>query len=236
MSQMLRHEEKYPVTPKQYDQLREMGRRTLLCDPHTTDGIYLVRSLYFDTWKGKDYQAAMNGDLARHKMRLRTYGMAETFFRLEEKYKKNGLSGKRDSVLTPEQAQEVAKGNNAFLEQISPYGPRLAKILQRDAYRPALTVNYWRDVFYLPEDDFRLTLDWNIAYGAPEAFWHPEQTLTPDPDRPIVLEVKYLTAPPAWLTKQLEEIGVVLGQNSKYCRGIQTVFDGRIPTESGGTV
>lgn len=229
MSQMLRHEEKYPVTSEQYRQLRELGRRTLLCDPHTTDGIYLVRSLYFDTWKGKDYHAAMHGDLARHKMRLRTYDTDEAFYRLEEKYKKNGLSGKRDSLLTPAQAHEVAEGNYTHLEQTVPYGSRLAKILQRDDYRPALTVNYWRDVFYLPEDDFRLTLDWDIAYGAPESFWHPEQTLTPDPDSPIVLEVKYRTAPPAWLTKNLEEIGVVLGQNSKYCRGIQTIYKEKVP-------
>lgn len=228
MSQRLRHEEKYPVTPEQYRQLRELGQKTLLQDPHTTDGIYQVRSLYFDTRQGKDYQATMDGALSRHKMRLRTYGTDAQFYRLEEKYKKYGLSGKRDSLLTSAQAHAVANGSCADLAQIAPYGPRLAKILQRDSYRPALTVNYWRDAFYLPEDDFRLTLDWDIAYGAPEAFWQLEQPLAPDPKSPIVLEVKYLTAPPTWLTKKLEEIGVELGQNSKYCRGIQKLYEGRM--------
>lgn len=224
VQQALRHELKYQITPQQYKQLRALGRSRLQMDPYTTDGIYLVRSLYFDTRQHKDYQDTMDSAFARHKMRLRTYGNDQTLFRLEQKFKKGGLSGKRSVLLSPAQAVQVANGNYTCLQDMAGYGPKLYKILMRDCYTPALTVNYWRDVFFLPENNFRMTLDWDVCYGGPQCFLHPETAQLIQGNSPIVLEVKFNTAPPTWLNGELEKIGVQLSKNSKYCRGMQKLY------------
>lgn len=224
MQEALRQELKYQINPQQYEQLRALGRSRMQIDPYTTDGIYLVRSLYFDTRQHKDYQDTMGGAFARHKIRLRTYGLEEKMFRLEQKFKKGGLSGKRSVLLSPAQAVGVANGEYSCLKELPGHGPKLHKILMRDCYTPALTVNYWRDVFFLPEGNFRMTLDWNVSYGKPECFLSPKTAKMTPGESPTVLEVKFNTEPPAWLYAELAKIGVQLSKNSKYCRGMQKIY------------
>lgn len=222
MSKPLRHELKFRIDPLQYGKLLGLCHRLLTPDPHATAGIYKVKSLYYDTPGHRDYDGTIRNQFARYKMRLRTYG-AGGDYKLEQKFKKGSLSGKRVVFLNEEQAHAVACGDYLGLSSMPEDGPLLYSILQSELYRPVLVVQYHRDAFLMDVDNFRLTLDSQISYGLPAAFFDPSYPLVRS-GSPIVLEIKYDDYLPAWLMAELKKCGVQLSTNSKYCQGMRSIY------------
>ncbi len=219
----MRHELKFKVNMLQYEQIKAQCYRMLHVDPNGKDGVYTVRSLYFDTLSNRDYYNTISNAYSRHKMRLRTYGTDNKVFNLEKKYKEGSLSNKKIVLLSPEQAAAVAGGDYSVLQEADVKNDVCMDMIN-DLYIPKLVVQYKRTAFYLDIDNFRLTLDSDISYGLPDAFISEDKHLIVPSSLPAVLEVKYDSVLPAWLISSFARYGISLETNSKYCQGMRTMY------------
>ncbi len=71
-----RYELKYVITPEQRHALVSATQDALRPDPHGTNAIYRVSSVYFDTGDFAAYWEKIDGESIRRKYRLRFYGAA----------------------------------------------------------------------------------------------------------------------------------------------------------------
>ena len=67
-----RHELKYQISPADHHALRQRLRAVMKRDPHTgADGLYTIRSVYFDNYGDKALREKVNGVQKREKFRIR---------------------------------------------------------------------------------------------------------------------------------------------------------------------
>ena len=109
----LRHEVKHYINTADYLTLRSRLQHIAQIDGFAgSDGIYKVRSLYFDTPNNKALLAKINGVNRREKFRLRFYNDDPFFIRLEKKSKINRLCWKEKATISKEQCQEFWLGDD----------------------------------------------------------------------------------------------------------------------------
>ena len=68
-----RHEMKHIITPLDQRILRQRLNAVARIDPHAKDGVYEIRSLYFDNINDKALVEKVNGVSRREKFRIRYY-------------------------------------------------------------------------------------------------------------------------------------------------------------------
>ena len=190
----LRHEVKHQISPQEDLVLSSRLQKLFPRDGHAgPEGVYRVTSLYFDTPYDAALREKLDGVDRREKFRLRYYGEAPAFLKLEKKYKVNGLCGKRTARLTVEEGARLLAGEFRFL--LARKDPLLAELyhkLQGTLLRPRTVVCYDREAFLYAPGNVRITLDRNIrTCKSSAAFLSP----APYPLKPLegttVLEVKY---------------------------------------------
>lgn len=165
-------------------------------DPHNgADGNYLVRSLYFDTPRNRDFQEKADGVELRKKLRLRIYSTEAATVLLEMKQKQGNNQFKRSLLMKREDAEQLAEGNFApLLDYKEDFAAECYALINRDLYLPGTIVEYQRKAYVLPENDIRITLDSQIraAECCGSLFFERSPGLYPvmDPWKTI-LEVKY---------------------------------------------
>ena len=140
------------------------------------EGVYRVVSLYFDDPYDTALRQKLDGVNRREKFRLRYYGEAPGFLKLEKKWKVNGLCGKRGARLTVEEGRRLLSGERTFLlERGEPllleFACKLTKL------SPKTVVAYRREAFTFTPGNVRITLDRDIRSGGPESFFRPEDLL-----------------------------------------------------------
>ncbi|MBQ9605076.1 MAG: VTC domain-containing protein, partial [Firmicutes bacterium] len=64
-----RHELKFEISTADYYTLRGRLKAVMQSDPHTVDGKYLIRSIYFDNYRDKALLEKINGYAKREKFR-----------------------------------------------------------------------------------------------------------------------------------------------------------------------
>lgn len=90
-----RHEYKYRIDARQRAVLRLRAQGILERDVHAgTDGVYLIRSLYFDSPEDDCFYENENGDDPREKYRIRFYNCDTSRISLECKAKSRGMTKK----------------------------------------------------------------------------------------------------------------------------------------------
>lgn len=190
----LRHEVKHQLSPLEDLVLSSRLRRLFSRDSHAgPDGSYRVTSLYFDTPYDAALREKLDGVDRREKFRLRYYGEAPAFLKLEKKCKVNGLCGKRSARLTLEEAERLLAGDAAFLlERGEPLLAELYHKLRGTLLRPRTVVCYDREAFLYAPGNVRVTLDRNLRTRKGAAGFLPP---APFPLKPLedvtVLEIKY---------------------------------------------
>ena len=162
-------------------------------DEHAIDGIYKVRSLYFDTPEDKALREKIDGVNMREKFRIRYYNGDTSFIVLEKKSKINGLCGKESCRLTKEEAQKIVDGDTAFLASSSvPLLLEFYSKMKTQRLKPKTIVDYTRDPFYFAPGNVRVTIDYDIRTGDFRTdFLGPETLTLPAGESPIILEVKW---------------------------------------------
>lgn len=221
MLDVQRVEKKYPVNVIDMENLKERLGTVLQADPHNGKEGYIVRSLYFDSYKDMDYFAKADGLDNRKKIRLRIYSPADTSVKLEIKEKVNGRQRKRSVSISRQEAEQMLRGEYEFLLSMeSSLAKTLYLYMTKEGYRPKCIVEYDRYAFIHQSNDTRVTFDQNLRcscdfehFLSEDVFWIPAE----DRSR-ITLEVKYnhflLSAVKNAVSSRL----TLEVSNSKYCK------------------
>lgn len=224
--QEYRHEVKYEAD---YDKAMSLKHRVaglLAADEYTErDHSYTVKSVYFDTPYNNDYLAKELGLQYRQKVRLRTYGEGGVY-RLEIKSKNGQLATKYSVFLSKSEAERVLSGDYSPLaareDATSLY---IYHQLVTNAYRPLLSVFYKRYAYTLPGTDLRLTFDIDIRYGTDPFAVISGRRPTGIATYKTIIELKYGSFAPNWLSDMILTRGVAASENSKYNTAFINIFD-----------
>ena len=111
----LRHEWKHEISPADLAVLRQRLRAAARPDGHGRDGVYQIRSLYFDTPEDRVLREKLDGLDRREKFRIRCYDGNYSCIRLEKKSKINGLCGKESAPLTAGEVRGLLAGERAWM-------------------------------------------------------------------------------------------------------------------------
>lgn len=173
--------------------LRQRLRAVADTDTNASDGVYVIRSLYFDNINDKALLEKINGVDKREKFRLRIYNADTTTVFLEKKAKINGMCAKQRYALTKEDTERILNGDYGFLA--TGEDPLLNDFyfkIQTQGLRPKTIVEYTREPFTFPAGNVRVTLDYNIRTGIDCVdFLNPNCITVPAGDAGAVLEVKW---------------------------------------------
>ena len=159
-----RHEMKYSISYGDYLALRNRLRRIMKSDMHTSsDGLYHIRSIYFDNDEDKALKEKVDGIAKREKFRIRYYNDDLSFIVLEKKMKINNKCLKYDAVLTEEELRNIL---NNDLEWMKSSDDELIKEfyakLKYQRLKPRVMVSYTREPYIYKAGNVRITFDSNI--------------------------------------------------------------------------
>ena len=207
-----RHELKYVISAAQVPLLKSRIANLMRPDPHAgTDGIYSIRSLYFDDYRNRCYYENENGTDPREKFRIRIYNHSTDRITLECKRKERGKTHKTSCPLTLEQAEQLIRGKT--LPQANTLPPLLRKLLlqmQTTGLRPVVIVEYERIPYVYKNGNVRVTFDTQISTSSDVADFFAE-TLPRKPIMPVgqhLLEVKFDEYLPDFIYRSLN-LGVL---------------------------
>ena len=193
--QKFRHEHKYVISAAQVPLLRSRIANLMEPDPHVgDDGIYHIRSLYFDDYSNRCYYENENGTDPREKFRIRIYNHSSDRIVLECKRKENGKTQKTSCPLTLDQADQLIRGKP--LPQIDNLPTLLKKFIlemRTKGLHPVVIVEYERIPYICKNGNVRVTFDMQISSSSNVTEFFSERL----PRRPIMpigqhlMEVKY---------------------------------------------
>ncbi len=188
-----RHEWKHELDRQDLLTLRRRLRAVTEPDPHTVDGRYTIRSLYFDNLRDKALREKLDGVDRREKFRIRYYNSDLSLIRLEKKSKVGGLGTKYTAPLTAEEVRRILEGDILWMKASPhPLTRELYCKLLYQGLRPKTIVEYTREPFIFRPGNVRVTLDYDLRTALScRDFLDPESLTVPAGDAPILLEVKW---------------------------------------------
>ena len=203
-----RHELKYVVTASQMALLENRIRNLVPLDSHVgPEGMYRIRSLYFDDYYNSCYIENENGTDPREKFRIRIYNADPGRISLELKRKEHGMTQKLSCRLTREQCEELMAGRPLPVDDS--YPPVLQKLnllMRTRLMKPKVIVEYDRVPFVDKLGNTRITFDRNIM-SSDDLSGFLEKDIH---RRPImeagrhILEVKYDEFLPDYINRNLQ--------------------------------
>ncbi|MCM1124381.1 MAG: polyphosphate polymerase domain-containing protein [Eubacterium sp.] len=188
-----RHEWKHEINLSDMVTLRSRLRAVALTDSHAINGIYEIRSLYFDDLSDKALREKLDGVNHREKFRLRYYNKDTSLIHLEKKSKHNGLGTKENATVTKEEAQAIIDGDYEWMAKSQyPLIKELYAKITTQQLRPKTIVDYTREPYIFPAGNVRITMDYHIRTGLKcTDFLNPDCVTIPASNAPIILEVKW---------------------------------------------
>lgn len=214
-----RHELKYLVTSLQKEIIAERLGCFLGRDAHVENGIYTIRSLYFDDRMHSAYEEKLMGTECRKKYRIRCYNYSDQTIRLECKNKQGSYIYKEAAALTREEADRIIAGDCGFLaSREEPVCQTFYYQCVANQLHPVVVVDYERIPFVFDPGEVRITFDCNLR----------EAVLTGtlfDAGLPVfhvmgadelIMEVKYTTFLPEFIRDILTTQEAVHVAASKY--------------------
>ncbi len=219
-----RHEMKYIISTADIALIKNRIEHLIPRDRHVgADGVYTIRSLYFDDYENRGFYENENGTDPREKFRIRIYNHDTTRIILECKRKERGKTLKTSCPLSPEQTRLLMKGKP--LPDIAQQPPLLRKMtlqMLTRRLRPVVIVEYIRIPYVYQYGNVRITLDTNISSSTAIDCFLDECI----PKRPVLqtgqqlLEVKYDEYLPDFIYRNLQLQNLQQTAFSKYyiCR------------------
>lgn len=190
-----RHEYKYPISYMDYLVLKQRLDAVAKQDPHMgEDGVYKIRSLYFDNFSDKALREKIDGVNRREKFRIRFYNGDDSVIKLEKKSKVNGLCSKVSVSITREETEKIIAGDVEWMSGCAdrPLLMDLYTKMKNELLRPKTIVDYQRRPYVFQPGNVRVTIDYNIRTGLMNSQIFEDSTATiPAGDTTILLEVKY---------------------------------------------
>lgn len=216
LSYTKRKETKYFVNYGQYMLLKSLLSGVLNEDANSnSDGYYFVRSVYFDTYQGKDFKEKEVGISHRRKIRFRYYEASPDVIKLEVKEKINKHTIKESIHLSREDGINVFNGDYSCL--LEDY-PRLYEHMTSFDYRPVTIVDYEREAYICDAFNVRVNFDMNIrGTKLTEGYMEQGTSTFPliDPTY-YVLEIKHDGHVPDFIREILSSVSLSNVTYSKY--------------------
>ena len=189
-----RHELKYTINYCEMALIRERLKGIMMPDAHTINGIYKIRSLYFDDYWSSAYSEKMMGVCDRRKYRIRIYNDSDSVIKLECKRKTGNYVSKTSASLTREETESIINGRyDCLLKKDDRLCREFYYQCVSRVMRPSVIVDYEREPFVYPAGDVRVTFDCNVRSSEMfTGFFEPQLpgTYVFD-DGVLILEVKY---------------------------------------------
>lgn len=223
-----RHEYKYVCDARQNAILKTRAQGLLKRDEHCgPDGVYHIRSLYFDDFEDSCYYENEGGTGIRDKYRIRIYNANAERILLEKKSKVRGMTMKTASLIDETLCRKMMQGNGYQVD--SAMSDSLKKLLlemQEKCLRPAVIVDYVRYPFVERSGNVRITFDEAISSSNDIERYLEKEIVT----RPImemgksILEVKWDEFLPDHIKRHLQLDSLFRSNFSKYylCRRYNT--------------
>lgn len=190
-----RHELKYLISASELFLLKSRISNLMRPDPHAgADGLYNIRSLYFDDYHDRCFFENENGTDPREKYRIRIYDHSAKRITLECKRKEHGKTLKTSCPLTLEQATRSIQAQ--YLPHTETLPPLLRKFMlemQTRCLRPVVIVEYERTPFIYKSGNVRVTFDTQISSSSSVTDFFSD-TLPKRPVMPVgqhLMEVKF---------------------------------------------
>ena len=222
-----RNEWKYLISEWEAFSLCQRLEPFMAHDSHAKDGVYMIRSLYFDDMWDSSYDEKLMGVEDRCKWRIRCYNCSDSTIKLERKLKKGAYIHKDSASLTRQETDDIIAGRGEFLlDHPAPLCREFYYEWRTRQYRPKVIVDYDREPLILPEGDVRITFDRHVraAVGSYDIFDPNLATLETLPDGMLVLEVKFTEFLPALIHKLLPLDGQQFTAVSKYTLCYEQAF------------
>ena len=190
-----RHELKYLVSAAQIPLLESRVRCIMSPDRHAgPDGIYNIRSLYFDDYDNSCYYENENGTDPREKFRIRIYNHSSERITLECKRKDHGMTLKNSSPLNLEQSLKLIEGQPPVnMDELDALQRKFCLQMRGRLLHPVVIVEYERRPYVYKNGNVRVTFDTNISAGSDiEDFFSPDMRKRPImPAGQHLMEVKF---------------------------------------------
>lgn len=188
-----RHETKHEIRKSDMLILRQRLSCITEKDPHAINGIYEIRSLYFDTPSDKALREKTDGVNVREKFRIRLYNRDLNYIVLEKKSKIYNLTKKEQVVILKEEAEKIAKNEYDFLiENKNPLLRELYVKMKNENLRAKTVIDYTREPYVFSAGNVRVTMDYNISTALSSTdFLNFSLPTVPVPDDRVILEVKW---------------------------------------------
>ncbi len=212
-----RHELKYQLTNKQYQDLCICMKKFMCLDEY---GRHKISNIYFDTKDYRIIRRSIEKPKYKEKLRLRVYGepdeAGEAFIELKKKF--NGIVYKRRVPIIQNEAIEYLC-NDKEVENASQISKEVDYFKKsNDDLLPRVYLSYEREAYFSPSDEnFRMTFDFNIKMRdnnvSLDASEEDNEVLE---DSIVLLEVKTVMGLPPWFIEFLNENQIFSTSFSKY--------------------
>lgn len=220
-----RHELKYSIGKADYLAIRARVKAVMKRDPHTDEnGLYTIRSIYFDNPDDKALREKIDGVAKREKFRIRYYNDDFSFITLEKKMKNNNLCMKLDANITEKECKAILHGDTAWMKHHENELIReLYCKMNHEQLRPRVLVSYVREPYVYEAGNVRVTFDSHIRTSLfHQSFLEQNVYDISATDNPedMILEVKFDEYLPDIISCLIQTQGVRMKAFSKYgaCR------------------
>lgn len=214
-----RHELKFLISRSQRDSIKSQLASVMHLDENARNGIYQIRSLYFDDMWESAYQEKLQGIASRKKYRIRIYNYSDSIIKLERKRKEGQYINKVSANLSKQEVTQILDGDYQFLldreEQLCKdfYIECITQVM-----RPRVIVDYEREPFVYEAGDVRVTFDSDVRSGF-LGYNIFDETLPVinvlEPDE-LIMEVKFTEFLPNLVRAVLPTSDAALTAASKY--------------------
>lgn len=219
-----RHEYKYVVPMQKMVCIEKRIEPLMYHDANAgSDGIYTIRSLYFDDYENSCYYENENGTEPREKFRLRIYNGDASFIKLELKQKCGGKTRKLSCSMPYELCEEIISGDGVDITAVdSPVYRKFCMQRMTRLLKPKVIVEYDRHPYIYADGNVRVTFDLDIRSSIDiKKFFQPQIAVRPVmPINQHVLEVKFDELLPEFLHQAVQVENMIQKTFSKYyiCR------------------
>lgn len=218
-----RHELKYVCSEGELQLIYARIRHLCQPDPHAgPEGVYNIRSVYFDDQKNSCFYDNENGSDPREKFRIRIYNGSDARITLECKKKEKLMTRKDMCPLTKGQYEKILEGKLSQEDLNSPLLRKFYTKYAQEHLRAKVIVAYERTPFVYSPGNVRITFDRNIGSSTDmDSFFDAYLPLRPVlPVGKQILEVKYDEFLPDFLYSVMNLGSLTQSAFSKYylCR------------------
>lgn len=222
MELKFRHEFKHEITSSDMVIITQRLNAVAKPDPHAINGLYYIRSIYFDNLYDTALREKIDGVNFREKFRMRYYNGDTGRIMLEKKSKINGLCNKQSARITAEEAQKIIDGDLDWMPGSGrPLVQELYSKMRSGGLKPKTIVDYTRRPFVYGPGNVRVTIDYNVRTGMQcTDFLNRDCVTVPAGESPVILEVKWDEYLPDIIRDAVQLEGRRAGAYSKYaaCR------------------